>query len=131
MYIPDKTWNPSLEKIYTCIIQPIKSIIQEHYTKYTIISSVMSNSFVKTSALKIKNSYSKDKESLIKVDSTDSESNSKDESQSDSEQGDVFEIELIVGDKIQKGKQYYRIKWKGYPYSDNTWEKEPNVIVVK
>ncbi|KAG4071257.1 hypothetical protein HA402_003961 [Bradysia odoriphaga] len=35
---------------------------------------------------------------------------------------DDYEVESIVGEKIEKGKKYYFLKWKGWPSSSNTWE---------
>jgi hypothetical protein len=34
----------------------------------------------------------------------------------------LYNIEKIVGHKIIKKVRYYRIKWEGYPSSENTWE---------
>lgn len=32
-----------------------------------------------------------------------------------------YEVESIVGHKKEKGKTLYRIKWKGYPSSQDSW----------
>ena len=40
---------------------------------------------------------------------------------------DVYEIEAIMGDRMNSGKRQYFIKWVGYPESDNTWEDEANI----
>jgi hypothetical protein len=40
----------------------------------------------------------------------------------DSEVERLYNIEKIVGHKMIRGIQYYRIKWEGYPSSENTWE---------
>lgn len=33
-----------------------------------------------------------------------------------------YEVEDIVGEKLENGKKYYYLKWKGWPSSSNTWE---------
>ena len=43
-------------------------------------------------------------------------------SQSEVEGDDVFQVEKILGKRIIKGVLQYRIKWLGYPASENTWE---------
>ena len=41
---------------------------------------------------------------------------------------DIYEVERIVASRPQKnGKLEYRVKWKGWPESDNTWEPEENL----
>ncbi|KAH9270103.1 hypothetical protein BASA83_007778 [Batrachochytrium salamandrivorans] len=35
---------------------------------------------------------------------------------------EVYEVERIVDFRIEDGDEQFRIKWKGYPFSDNTWE---------
>ncbi|GMI45057.1 hypothetical protein TrCOL_g3329 [Triparma columacea] len=41
---------------------------------------------------------------------------------------DVFwEVESVVGRRIQGGGAQYLIKWKGYSNRDNTWEPEENL----
>ena len=40
----------------------------------------------------------------------------------------VYRIEKILKKKKVKGQTYYLIKWKGYPDSFNSWEKDSNVI---
>jgi len=44
------------------------------------------------------------------------------ESGMDSEGEELYNIEEIIGHKMIKGVRYYRIKWEGYPSSENTWE---------
>ncbi|CAG8459017.1 12983_t:CDS:2 [Ambispora leptoticha] len=45
-----------------------------------------------------------------------------------SDEEDEYVVEKIVDHKITKGgKLQYFLKWKGYPDSDNTWEKEEDV----
>ncbi|KAH7717339.1 heterochromatin protein 1 [Aphelenchoides avenae] len=35
---------------------------------------------------------------------------------------DVYQVEKIIGKKKMNGKVHYRIKWKGYPEEESTWE---------
>lgn len=39
-----------------------------------------------------------------------------------------YEVEAIVGHKKLRNNTKYRIKWKGYPTSENTWEDEEALI---
>lgn len=39
-----------------------------------------------------------------------------------------YEIERIVGKKKEKGKEYYKVKWKNYPSSENTWESKEKLL---
>lgn len=41
--------------------------------------------------------------------------------------GEVFEVEMIVGDRIWRGKRQFLLKWKNYTSSDNTWEDEDDL----
>lgn len=41
-----------------------------------------------------------------------------------------YEVEEITGKKIAKKGVFYKIKWKGYPISDSTWEPMPNLTNV-
>ncbi|EJU02070.1 hypothetical protein DACRYDRAFT_107017 [Dacryopinax primogenitus] len=38
-----------------------------------------------------------------------------------------FEVEQIEDSKFQYAKLYYRVKWKGYPSSESTWEPKDNL----
>jgi len=40
----------------------------------------------------------------------------------------TYIVQKIIGKKKIKGKIYYRVKWKGYPESDATWESRKNLI---
>ncbi|KAJ1728799.1 hypothetical protein LPJ61_003845 [Coemansia biformis] len=40
---------------------------------------------------------------------------------------DEYDVEEIIDDKIEEGKQYYYLKWKGYGPEWNTWEPEDNL----
>lgn len=40
---------------------------------------------------------------------------------------EVYEVEKILNHKVVKGVTMYKLKWKGYPMSDSTWEKEKNL----
>ncbi|KAF9286980.1 hypothetical protein BGZ68_002360 [Mortierella alpina] len=51
------------------------------------------------------------------------------ESDSDEDEADVFEVEKVVGHKRDpENGLYYYIRWKGYKDSDNTWEPEGSVF---
>lgn len=39
----------------------------------------------------------------------------------------TYQVEAIVGHTIKKGKNYFLVKWAGYPSSQNTWEPEENL----
>lgn len=41
-----------------------------------------------------------------------------------------YEVEEITGKKITKKGVFYKIKWKGYPISDSTWEPMSNLTNV-
>jgi len=50
------------------------------------------------------------------------------ESSSDSDNDGEFEVEAILGRKVNReGKVFYRIKWKGFDLRYATWEPEENV----
>jgi len=38
-----------------------------------------------------------------------------------------YEVEEILDKKVRKGKNFYLLKWKGYPDSANSWEPEENL----
>ncbi|XP_031635904.1 M-phase phosphoprotein 8-like [Contarinia nasturtii] len=38
-----------------------------------------------------------------------------------------YEVEKIVGEKIEYNVRYFLVKWKGWPESDNSWETEKSV----
>ena len=38
-----------------------------------------------------------------------------------------FEVEKIVDHRSRRGKLQYKIKWKGYSNSSNSWENESNI----
>ena len=42
-----------------------------------------------------------------------------------------FIVEKLVDMKVEKGKELFLVKWKGYPKSDNTWEPPRNLAAVK
>lgn len=42
-----------------------------------------------------------------------------------------YEVEEILNSKLERGKLYYLIKWKGYTDEHNTWEPEDNVDRAK
>lgn len=42
-------------------------------------------------------------------------------------EGDTFQVETILASKKDRGKVKYRVRWKGYGPSDDTWEPLENV----
>ena len=38
-----------------------------------------------------------------------------------------YEVEALVGDRKRGRVQQYLVQWKGYPTSDNTWEREQDL----
>ncbi|XP_062397337.1 histone-lysine N-methyltransferase SUV39H1-A isoform X1 [Sardina pilchardus] len=44
---------------------------------------------------------------------------------------DEYEVEYIADYIKQNGKEYFFIKWKGYPESENTWEPRKNLKCPK
>ena len=40
---------------------------------------------------------------------------------------DEYEVEKVLGHRVENGVQLYLLKWKGYPMSECTWEKEDNM----
>lgn len=41
---------------------------------------------------------------------------------------ETFTVERIIRKKVVAGKTYYKIKWLGYPNSDNTWESLSDLV---
>lgn len=39
---------------------------------------------------------------------------------------EVYEVEAILDTKIENGTKKFLVKWKNYPESTNSWEKESN-----
>jgi hypothetical protein len=35
--------------------------------------------------------------------------------------GEHYEVEKILADRISRGKKQYLLKWKGYPDEENSW----------
>lgn len=50
-----------------------------------------------------------------------------DENLSTNDSEDEFEVEAILGHRGKKGKYQYLIRWKNYPPSEDSWEKEANL----
>ncbi|XP_053165659.1 M-phase phosphoprotein 8 isoform X2 [Hemicordylus capensis] len=51
--------------------------------------------------------------------------------ESDDEEEDVFEVEKIVDVKTEGGEILYKVRWKGYPPDDDTWEPEAHLEYCK
>lgn len=49
------------------------------------------------------------------------------ESKSSKADNEEYEVEKIVGEKIEHGTRHFLVKWKGWPESDNSWEAEKSV----
>ena len=41
---------------------------------------------------------------------------------------DRYEVDKIIGKKIEKGKIFYLIKWKGYNKKDATYESKDELM---
>ena len=41
---------------------------------------------------------------------------------------DIYEVEKIVDSEIRNGKYLYKVRWKGCPREDDTWEPEENLL---
>ncbi|XP_078619645.1 uncharacterized protein LOC144886779 [Branchiostoma floridae x Branchiostoma japonicum] len=44
------------------------------------------------------------------------------------EEEDVFEVEKIVGITTYQGQTLYRVRWKGFGSSEDTWEPKENLL---
>jgi len=40
----------------------------------------------------------------------------------------IYEVSKLVAKKKEKGKIYYRVRWKGYDALSDTWEKRTNLM---
>ncbi|XP_076466682.1 uncharacterized protein LOC143297951 [Babylonia areolata] len=49
----------------------------------------------------------------------------------ESDDGEYFEVEKIMSRKKRDGIFLYRVRWKGYPPSNDTWEPVDNLDVVR
>jgi hypothetical protein len=44
------------------------------------------------------------------------------------EDDETYEVEELLEKKLdEQGKEIYKVKWKGYPESDATWEPIENI----
>ena len=41
---------------------------------------------------------------------------------------DEFEVEDILDKKIDRGQEFYKVKWLGYPMAESTWEPAMNLV---
>lgn len=46
---------------------------------------------------------------------------------SEEEQEEIYEVKRIVGKKVENGKLFYKVNWKGYESSSDTWEPFGNL----
>ena len=53
-----------------------------------------------------------------------------DENEYDESNG-YYTVEKLVDMKIEKGKKFFKVKWKGWPMEDCTWEPEVALKNVK
>ena len=44
------------------------------------------------------------------------------------ERGAIYQVERIVGERREGGRQQYRVHWLGYTARDDTWEDEKNIL---
>jgi hypothetical protein len=44
------------------------------------------------------------------------------------QEDNVYEVEKIEEHRVNQGRLEYFVKWKNYPQSENTWEREDNFI---
>ncbi|OHT01975.1 hypothetical protein TRFO_31052 [Tritrichomonas foetus] len=49
------------------------------------------------------------------------------ESANEEEDG-IYEVEAILGHQKYKNRIFYKIKWKGYPIDECTWEEKSNLF---
>ena len=42
-----------------------------------------------------------------------------------------YEVECITAEKLVRKKRVYRVKWRGWPEADSTWEKESSLADAK
>ena len=54
-----------------------------------------------------------------------------DEEEAAPEEQQGFEVETIVGRRAKAGVVEYRVKWRGFPSSDNSWEPADNLTACK
>eukprot|EP00923_Selenidium_pygospionis_P038139 GHVN01066654.1.p1 GENE.GHVN01066654.1~~GHVN01066654.1.p1 ORF type:complete len:137 (-),score=39.92 GHVN01066654.1:88-498(-) len=52
----------------------------------------------------------------------------KNDVQEDYDQEEVFTMEDVVEYKLFKGKDFFLVKWEGYPEADATWEPRTNIL---
>lgn len=54
--------------------------------------------------------------------------NKNDKKEEKEETEDVFEIDSIIDKRKKKNKVEYLVKWKGYKFSECTWEPKENIL---
>ena len=42
-------------------------------------------------------------------------------------EGVEYEVEKIIGKRVNKNRKYYKVLWKGFPESEATWEPVKNL----
>lgn len=53
------------------------------------------------------------------------------EKEEEKKESDIYEIEIILDKRKKKNKNEYLIKWKGYNFSECTWEPKENILAPK
>lgn len=73
----------------------------------------------------IREPKSEDEQNSPKAEESEKENSSGSDSNSDSE---TYEVEKILDHRVDSmGRRRFWLKWKGYDYSENTWEKEEDL----
>lgn len=53
------------------------------------------------------------------------------DSTSDSADENIYEVEKIISHEIKRGAERFRIRWKGFDSSHDTWERKENLNCPK
>lgn len=67
------------------------------------------------------------KTSVGQNNSQEKNTNHCDDSDQNSSDSNVYEVEQLLDEKIKRNVRYYLVRWKGYAAKDDTWERESNL----